>query len=467
MALSLIVSINMFAGVKLASIFTDNMVLQQQADVKFRGTATPGKKVTCMPSWSKMKLSAVAGNTGEWSINITTPVAGGPYEIVFSDGRETVLSNVLIGDVWFCSGQSNMEMPVKGFMGQPVYGSQAYIVNADPDRQLRMFTVKNEWSTAPLNDGIEGQWVKSSSEVVAGFSATAFFFGNLLQNSIKIPVGLIQCAWSASKIEAWMPRNILSECPGIELPDINSKNFSWVAGTPTLLWNAMVNPWDGFPVKGVIWYQGEANTPDPESYRNLFPKMVREWRRFFNNIDMPFYYVQIAPWQSSGIDKTDWADFRQVQLELADSLPGLGIVSTGDAGSIKFIHPPYKIKVGERLAYWALAKTYGRKGFQYSGPVLESCRLVSGNTVEVSFKYGENGLIPQNEIITGFEISGDDGVFTDAQAEIVNGFPKVKVWSDKVKNPVEVRYCYRNYKEGNLRNSSDIPALPFKAKVRK
>lgn len=466
-ALSLAISMNMFAEVKLASIFTDNMVLQQQAEVKLKGTAIPGKKVVCMPSWSNRKFTAVAGNSGEWSMAVSTPSAGGPYKIIFSDGKETVLSDILIGEVWFCSGQSNMEMPVKGFRGQPVYGSQQYIVGADPERRLRMFTVKNAWSTTPVNDRIEGKWDKASPEVVADFSATAFFFGNLLQNGIKVPVGLIQCAWSASKIEAWMPRNVLSGFTEVKLPDVNAEEFGWIAGTPTLLWNAMVNPWDGFPVKGVIWYQGEANTPAPELYRKLFPAMVRDWRRFFNNEDMPFYYVQIAPWESAGVDKTDWADFRQVQLELVDSLPNLGIAGTADAGSVKFIHPPYKIKVGERLAYWALAKTYGLKGFQYSGPVFESCALVSGNMAEVRFKYGEDGLTPENRKITGFEICGADGVFVDAEAEIINGSDKVKVWSDKVNDPVEIRYCYRNYKEGNLRNNVDLPALPFKAEIKK
>ncbi|MCS2679168.1 sialate O-acetylesterase [Bacteroides ovatus] len=277
------------------------------------------------------------------------------------------MQNILIGEVWFCSGQSNMEMPVKGFRGQPVFGSQPYIVSANPKRPLRLYTVKNAWSTIPQEAGVDGEWKEASPEDVADFSATAYFFGNQLQQSLDVPVGLIHCSWSMSKIEAWMNKETLSGFPEIALPDVIQREFGWTAGTPTLLWNAMVNPWKGFPVKGVIWYQGEANTPDPGLYKRLFPAMVSQWRTFFNNPQMPFYYVQIAPWKSEGNDKLDWAWFRQCQLELMSAVPNVGMVTTGDAGSENFIHSPYKIKVGERLAYWALAKTYHRKGIQYSG----------------------------------------------------------------------------------------------------
>lgn len=235
-------------------------------------------------------------------------------------------------------------------------------VSANPKRPLRLYTVKNNWSTTLKEEGIDGQWSEASSEEVADFSATAYFFGNLLQQSLDVPVGLIHCSWSMSKIEAWMDKETLSHFSEVTLPDTNQDKFEWAAGTPTLLWNAMVNPWEGFPVKGVIWYQGEANTPDPTLYKKLFPAMVSQWRNFFHNAEMPFYYVQIAPWKSEGNDKLDWAWFRQCQLELMKEVPGVGMVTTGDAGSELFIHSPYKIKVGERLAYWALARLTAEKG---------------------------------------------------------------------------------------------------------
>ena len=436
------------AKVTLTSIWGDNMVLQQQSEVTFYGKASPGKRVYVSASWNNRKISTVSNQDGRWELVLPTPEAGGPYTITFSDGEELMLKNILIGEVWFCSGQSNMEMPVKGFRGQPVFGSQPYIVSAHPKRPLRLYTVKNAWSTTPKENGIEGKWSESSPEEVADFSATAYFFGHQLQQSLDIPVGLIHCSWSMSKIEAWMNKETLSEFPGVTLPDASQKEFGWAAGTPTLLWNAMVNPWN------------------PKLYKELFPAMVSQWRDFFHNPEMPFYYVQIAPWKSEGNDKLDWAWFRQCQLELMKEVPNVGMVTTGDAGSENFIHSPYKIKVGERLAYWALAKTYNRKGFQYSGPIYKAYQ-VKGNAVEIDFDYGEDGLTPENQNVKGFEIVGEDGVFRPAKAEIINGSSVVKVWNDSVNDPMEVRYCFRNYAQGELCNNAGLPASPFRIVIKK
>lgn len=454
------------AKITLTSIWGDNMVLQQQAEVTFHGKTNSGKRVYACASWNKRKVYVDSDHNGQWRLKLQTPEAGGPYTITFSDGEELTLKNILIGEVWFCSGQSNMEMPVKGFRGQPVFGSQPYIASANPKRALRFYTVKNAWSTTPKEEGIEGQWSEASPAEVANFSATAYFFGNQLQQSLDIPVGLIHCSWSMSKIEAWMNKETLSCFSEVALPDINQTEFEWTAGTPTLLWNAMVNPWKGFPVKGVIWYQGEANTPNPELYKRLFPSMVTQWRSFFNHPDMPFYYVQIAPWKSEGNDKLDWAWFRQCQLEIMNEVPHVGMVTTGDLGSETFIHSPYKIKVGERLAYWALAKTYGLEGIQYSGPVYQSHK-VKGNVVEVNFKYAEEGLTPENQQLKGFEIAGKDGIFKLAKAEIINGSSSVKVWNDSIDEPSEVRYCFRNYMIGELGNNAGLPASPFRMIIKK
>ena len=258
------------AKVTLTSIWGDNMVLQQQSEVTFSGTATSGKRVQATASWNNKKIQTNVDAKGEWKLSLQTPVAGGPYSITFSDGEDLTLQNILIGEVWFCSGQSNMEMPVKGFRGQPVFGSQPYIVSANPKRPLRLYTVKNAWSTILQEAGVDGEWKEASPEDVADFSATAYFFGNQLQQSLDVPVGLIHCSWSMSKIEAWMNKETLSGFPEIALPDVIQKEFRWTAGTPTLLWNAMVNPWKGFPVKGVIWYQGKQTHPIPDYIRDYF-----------------------------------------------------------------------------------------------------------------------------------------------------------------------------------------------------
>ncbi|MEA4887550.1 MAG: sialate O-acetylesterase [Bacteroides graminisolvens] len=454
------------AKISLASIWQDNMVLQQNSTVIIAGYSNIAKKIWIDASWDGKKIKTECSADGHFSVMLKTPSYGGPYTISFYDGDKLTLKNILIGEVWFCSGQSNMEMPVKGFRGQPVYGSLEYIISAEEKRPMRLFTVKNSWSTTPMSDSISGQWNETSTENVSNFSAVAYFFGDLLQKTLKVPIGLINCSWSASKIEAWMDREALKPFVEVKLPDSNQTAFEWPAGTPTLLWNAMVNPWKGFPIKGVLWYQGEANTPNPDLYRSLFPAMINQWRTFWEQPAMPFYYVQIAPWASEGSDKYDWALFRQCQLDAMRQIPDVGMVVTADLGSENFIHPPYKTKVGERLAYWALAKTYGIKGFMYSGPIYKECQLKNGK-VEVNFDFGEDGLTPENEPVIGFELVGDNGLVYPASAEIINGSSIVKVWNENVLNPTEVRYCFRNFKLGNLCNNIGLPAAPFKTIINK
>lgn len=452
------------AKVVIPSIWGDNMVLQQQADVEMWGKAKPNKKVTVTSSWNNKKIVVTANNDGLWKATVSTPKAGGPYELTFSDGEVLTLKNILIGEVWLCSGQSNMEMPVKGFRGQPVFNSHDAIVAADEKRSLRLFTVKKVYSTEPL-DTLQGEWKESTSQDVANFSATAYFFADLLQKKLGVPVGIIHSSWSASKIEAWMDKKTISEFPEYDLNVLKQKEFGYPNGTATLLFNSMINPLKGMPIKGVIWYQGESNSSNPDLYGRLFKRWISQWREFFNSPAMPVYYVQIAPYQSDGKDKTNLALFRQRQLELMSEVPNVGMAITTDAGSEKFIHPPYKIKVGQRLAYWALAKTYGIDGIAYSGPIYKSCKL-KDKFVEVEFEHGQDGLTPENERVIGFEIAGSDGHFLPAQAEIINGSAKIKVWNDAVPTPVEVRYCFRNYMEGNLYNNAAIPASPFRAIIK-
>ena len=450
------------AKVTLTSIWGDNMVLQQQAEVTFRGKATPGKRVYASASWNHRKIYADCDRNGQWTLALPTPEAGGPYTITFSDGEELTLKNILIGEVWFCSGQSNMEMPVKGFRGQPVYGSQPYIVSANPKRPLRLYTVKNNWSTTPKEEGIDGQWSEASSEEVADFSATAYFFGNLLQQSLDVPVGLIHCSWSMSKIEAWMDKETLSHFSEVTLPDTNQDKFEWAAGTPTLLWNAMVNPWKGFPVKGVIWYQGEANTPDPALYKKLFPAMVSQWRNFFHNAEMPFYYVQIAPHKYGNSRNINSALLQEAQMKALQTIPNSGMIPTIDVGDEFCIHPPQKNVVGLRLANLALTKTYGLHKFPSTGPMMTKVEY-SKNKAIVTLDNAPSGLAPGNCELEGFEIAGADKKFYPAKARIAGRTRNVEVWSDQVAQPVAVRYAFRNY-VGNitLRNTLGIAAFPFR-----
>lgn len=454
------------AEVKLAPIFSSNMVLQQQATVRVHGTAAAGSNVKVTAPWQRKAIETRAGSDGEWSLELPTPSYSGPYDITVSDrdGKVT-LENVLVGDVWLCGGQSNMEMPMRGFSGQPVHGTIDMIAGADADRDLRLFQQPKAWSTTPRAEVDSGRWVVETPASVGDFSAVGYIFGNYIQRVIDQPIGLIQCCWSNSKIETWMPREVFeNKFPDIELPTADQTEFGWLEGTPTLLYNAMVNPWKGFPIKGVVWYQGEANNPYPEMYRKLFPAMAEAWREVFRNDSMPIYYVQLAPYNAGDGRAFNYAEFRQVQAELLDVVPNVGMATIGDVGDSIFIHAPKKMKVGERLAYLALEQTYGREGADVKAPIARACGFnPEEKTVWITFDNSGNGLIPTQCVLSGFEVVDADGNIYPADARAYGG-NGVAVWSP-IDHPVEVRYCFRNYYEASLFNNMYIPASPFKLKI--
>ncbi len=456
------------AKVTPAPIFSDNMVLQQNAVVKFHGNATPDSRMTITVSWnSKNKIKTLADDTGAWSVELNTPAYGGPFEIAVTDNDGTVtLKNILIGDVWVCGGQSNMEMPVKGFRGQPAHGTHDLIMSAKSDRQLRLFKQERVWSTTPL-DSAKGTWTELTPNTVGDFSVVGYVFGDYIQNVLDIPVGLIQCCWSNSKIEAWMAEETFrSQFPDIELPTVDQTKFGWLEGTPTLLYNGMVNAWDGFPVKGAVWYQGEANNHSPELYKQLFPAMVDDWQKIFRNDSMPFYYVQLAPFKAEGCQLTNYAEFRQAQAEMLSTMPNIGMATIGDCGDSIFIHPPKKVPVGKRLAYLALDGTYGRKCSNARPPVIDKVTYnPDDNSIILEWTNAADGLTPTRCDLPGFEIVDAFGEVYDAKAQVYAD-NKVRVISP-VKNPVEVRYGFHNYYESSLFNNVGLPASPFRMAIPK
>lgn len=453
------------AKVKLPALWGDGMVLQQRASIKLSGKAAPNKEVVISLPWKSEKLRTLSDEkTGEWNVTLSTPQAGGPYNITISDGEELVLEDVLIGEVWICSGQSNMEMPVKGFRGQPVERSQETIVTADSTKSLRLFTVKRAYSSVPQND-VVGKWEKTTPEAVGNFSAVGYFYGDLLNRTLKVPVGIIHSSWSASNIETWCSKETLTEFDEVSLKELTStSDFKNPNITPTLLYNAMLYPLKDYGVRGLIWYQGESNTAKPALYQRMFTAWVEQNRKLFRNPNFPIYYTEIAPIASPLNEPLQRALFREKQLESMFQLPNVGMAFTGDLGSEKFIHASQKKEIGERLAYWALAKTYQIKGITYSGPVFRSCILNDGKW-ELTFDFAENGLNPENERVSGFQLAGPDCIFYDAQAEIVNGTSRVKVWCDSVSNPVELRYAFHNYAKGSLSNNAGLPAASFRVRL--
>lgn len=456
------------AKIKLPAIIGNNMVLQQKAQTNLWGWAAPSRKVTIRTSWDNKTYTVTSSSTGEWKSQLQTPSAGGPFTITISDGEPLQLSNILVGEVWICSGQSNMEMPIKGFRGQPIKGSCDVIAKASPEDDIRMITLKTNSSQSLLDDCIATPWVESNPENVADFSATAYFFADYLRKTLKVPVGVICSSWGGSKIEAWINKEVYTEkFPEIPL-SVLTKNPQVIArpkDEPTLLYNAMIHPIKQFTIKGAIWYQGESNLNNPQVYKRLFPAMVESWRREWSQGEFPFYYVQIAPYDygRANADKTEAAEMRQVQLECMKTIPNTGMVVTTDVGNRTCIHPADKEEVGSRLALWALAKTYQRTGTPHCGPIYQSFTVDKGK-VTIEFDSVEMGMTTYGQEIEGFEIAGKEGVFYPAKATFIDNNTKIVLVSEQVPEPVSVQYGYRNYQPLNLYSNYGLPASPFKCK---
>ncbi len=443
------------AEVKLPAVFGNNMVLQQQTDAAIWGAATPNKTVKIITSWNNKNYSTKADNNGNWKLKVSTPEAGGPFSISISDGKNRTLENVLIGEVWVCSGQSNMQMPMKGYYNQPVLGANEAIATSE-NENIRLFTVDRNKTLEPLTD-FEGEWKKCEAENVADFSAAAYYFGKMIQDVLNVPVGLICSSWGGTRIEPWMSESGLDNFNWVELPGKNrTDDFS--QQTPTVLYNAMIAPMVGYAIRGGLWYQGEANRNQPKEYENLLPGLVEDWRNQWGIGDFPFYYVQIAPYDY-GQGSTNSAYIREAMLNASDDLPNMGMACVMDVGEKDVIHPANKEVAGERLAYLALAKTYGKSGFEYSGPVLNEMNA-EGPVVNLTFDHAENGLTTFGKKLQNFEIAGENQRFVPAEAFITR--QGVTVFSPQVEKPVAVRYAFKDFVVGELFNTEGLPASSFR-----
>jgi sialate O-acetylesterase len=443
------------AEITLPAFFTSGMVLQQQTSVNIWGKAEPNKKVSLSTGWNKKKYNTTADADGNWRMSVATTIAGGPYTIVISDGKSITLNNVMLGEVWLCSGQSNMEMPMKGFSGQPIEGSTMDILSSE-NAQIRLFTVKRKADFVAQTD-VVGQWQQANPESVRDFSATAYYFGRLLQQTLNVPVGLIVSSWGGSSIEAWMTREMLSAFPDVKIPDATAK-IEQPNQTPTVLYQAMIHPLVGYGIKGFLWYQGESNRNRYSSYEPLFRKMMDSWREAWQQTDIiPFYYCQIAPYIYD--DKTNSAFLREAQAKAANH-PQVGMAVLMDTGEEKCIHPAKKREAGERLALLAMSKTYKIKGIDPESPVFKNIEI-KGNEVTVHFDKAPVGVYALNNESKLFMVAGEDKVFHPAKA-VVNR-TKVVVTSDAVPNPVAVRYAFENFVVGDLFGVNGLPVSSFRS----
>lgn len=438
---------------KLPTFFSDHMVLQQNQEVAIWGWDDAGEKITIEGSWGQ-KSTATTDGSGKWEARLQTPSAGGPYTLTISGNDDIKFDDVMIGEVWICSGQSNMQMTLSGYGNQPIYGAGDAILHANQSN-IRMYTGARKASVEAMTD-MEGTWEVSSTEHAPGFSAVAYYFGRVLEDVLEVPVGLIVTSWGGSTVEAWMDKAALRKSDIDKFPSEVPEKAPNHA--PTLLYNGMIKPLIPFTSKGFLWYQGESNVSNADQYTKMFSDMITLWRKDFQNADMPFYFVEIAPYNYGGRNS---AYLREAQLQTMLHLPNTGMAGTMDLGNCTNIHPGNKKDVGRRLALWALSQTYDLNGFQYSGPVYASMEKTDDNKIILSFDHADSGLSTFGQPLKGFEIAGKDGNFVPANAAIGRN-SQVTVWSGQVSDPQVVRYGFTNCPETTLYNMQKLPAPSFR-----
>jgi len=478
------------AEVQLHALFTDNMVLQRGASVPVWGWAENGEEVTVEYGGQSAKTRA---KDGKWMVRLknlkpgqlgTLKVTGHLLESLYQtlDHKERiVLNNVVVGEVWLASGQSNMEWPM-----HQAFSPETEIPAAS-NPMVRLYTVKKLRATSPTNNCI-GKWDVCSPAAVSNFSAVAYYFARDLQKPLGVPVGVIHSSWGGSPAEVWMSEKVLSSNPEYKRDILDTypaaeqkyqqtlaayrkqkadaqregKEFTnaapWQVWRPTELYNGMIAPVIPFAIKGAIWYQGESNAGRAEQYRRLFADMIRNWRYDWAEGDFPFLEVQLAPFVPQFSPPGTWPELREAQVHATKTLPKVGIAVITDVGEKDDIHPKKKEPVGARLALAARAIAYNQH-IVYSGPLYKSMK-VQGDKAIVRFDYVGSGLAAQDGELKGFTIAGGDRKFVPAQAEIVGD--KVVVRSSEVSKPVAVRYGWADYPVVNLWNKEGLPASPFR-----
>ena len=484
------------ADVKFNSVFTDDMVLQRGVKVPVWGEADAAAEVSI--TFNKQTVKATADKGGHWKAELEPLEAGGPFELTAAGKNTVTLKNVLVGDVWICSGQSNMEFGLTG-----VVNFKDELAKADYP-QLRQLHVARKVGMEP-QDSISGKWEVCSPRTAANFSAVAYFFGRELNQELKIPIGLIHSSWGGTPAESWTSKEALEANPELkgiveasqakqeklvkdypalkEKFDQDSKDWkanaekakadgkpepakpkaptapdqnSWFA---TGLYNGMIKPLIPFAIKGAIWYQGESNAGRAFQYRTLFPAMIQDWRKQWGQ-EFPFLFVQLANYMARKPDPGDsaWAELREAQA-MTLSLPKTGMAVIIDIGDGKNIHPTNKQDVGKRLALAAEGIAYGKE-LEFSGPMYDSM-AVEGNAIRVKFKHIGGGLEAKGGgALTGFAIAGEDKKWVWATAKIDG--ESIIVSNEKVEKPVAVRYAWADNPDCNLYNKAGLPASPFR-----
>ena len=445
------------AAVKLPAVIGDNMVLQRGQPAPIWGWADKGEEVTV--AVAGQTLTAKAGDDGRWKVALKKLDVGQPLEMTVkgSSGSAVTVRNILVGEVWVGSGQSNMEMSV----GSSKNAAQEIAAAKYPN--IRLFTVAKKKAVEPQTD-CTGQWIECSPSTVPGFSAAAYYFGRQLHKELHVPVGLIHTSWGGSGAGYWVSRKTLTSIPVLK---------PLAEGEASYMYNGMIAPLIPYAIRGVIWYQGEANVGGAYQYRTLFPALIADWRAAWGQGDFPFGFVQIAPFAGYS---DDWgsspaacAELWEAQAMTLKSSPNTGMVVTTDLADVDKIHPKNKDyvgihptnkqDVGRRLALWALAKVYGRD-LVYSGPIYKAM-AIEGNKVRLQFDHVGGGLVAADgKPLTHFTIAGADQKFVRATATIDGN--TLVVQGDQIAHPVAVRFAWRDDATPNFANKEGLPASPFR-----
>ena len=433
------------AAVKPNGLFTDNMVLQQGRPIPVWGTADDGEEVTVSLDGQTAKATAQGG---KWRVDLPAAKAGGPFTLTIQGKEKVELKDVLVGEVWLCSGQSNMEWPLAALrMPEDFYKSAE-------NPKIRLFTVPRRGAASPETD-VKGEWVAADAKSLPRFSAVAYFFGRDLQKALNVPVGLINTNVGGTAAEQWTSREALEAHPETRnLPETNKNSCG--------LYNAMIHPLKPFAIKGAIWYQGESNAGKAHQYEVLFPTMIRDWRTQWGQGDFPFLFVQLAPFMAIKPEPSpsNWAELREAQRLTVHDTPMTGMAVITDVGDEKNIHPPKKEPVGARLALLARTLAYGDREVRSQSPDYRSVEI-QGDRAIVRFRHAGGGLEARGDKLTGFTIAGADGKFVNADATIDG--ETVVVHSDQVSRPVAVRFGWADYPVVNLwGKTSGLPATPFR-----
>ena len=459
------------AKIVLPEIVGDNMVLQQQTEARIWGTAEAGATVSAKASWLAQAVETRSDKNGQWQLLLKTPAAEKrEHQIVLSEnGRQQLtLSRVLIGEVWFASGQSNMEMPLEGFWNCPVNGNNEAIATAGEHPWVRVAPIKQNGQTKPV-ETCPGKWQVPSPATAAHFSATGWYFAQMLQRVLDVPVGVIACAWGGSKVEGWTPEEIVKTYSDVDIEKEQREGWNgswWHYYTPVIMYNGMLHPLRHYTIRGFLWYQGESNVGKEQTYPERLKTMADVWRREFGGTaqSLPFYLVEIAPWGGYGNEWLSAPLFRECQHRAASIIENSGIICTNDLVQpyeVNQIHPAEKREVGNRLAYLALNRTYGMKDIVCDSPEYDRME-VHGDSIEVFFKYAEQGLSPWQDI-RGFELAGADGQFHEATAVLNESHKSVFVTAPGVKAPTAVRYGFKAFLPGNLKSIRNLPVVPFRS----